>query len=99
MTIMGIAGHVSRDMLEHYSHIRLDAKREALEGLDAPIVAVAQQSEADQTHPLKGLWSQSTSQTGIFGREGQLKILKRLVGAIGFEPTTPCAQGTRHKDS
>ena len=49
MTIMGIAGHVSTDMLEHYSHIRLDAKREALEGLDAPIVAVAQQSEADQT--------------------------------------------------
>jgi len=27
----------------------LDAKRKALEKLDAPIVAVAQQSEADQT--------------------------------------------------
>jgi integrase len=33
MTIMGIAGHVSRDILEHYSHIRLDAKRKALDGL------------------------------------------------------------------
>jgi hypothetical protein len=26
-TIMAIAGHVSRKMLEHYSHIRQDAKR------------------------------------------------------------------------
>jgi integrase len=32
-TIMSIAGHVSREMLEHYSHIRLDAKREAVEAL------------------------------------------------------------------
>ena len=32
-TIMAIAGHVSARMLEHYSHIRLDAKRRALEAL------------------------------------------------------------------
>ena len=31
---MAIAGHVSREMLEHYSHIRLEAKRKALESLD-----------------------------------------------------------------
>ncbi len=30
-TIMDIAGHVSRQMLKHYSHIRMQAKREALE--------------------------------------------------------------------
>ena len=29
-----ISGHLSRRMLEHYSHIRLDAKRQALDGLD-----------------------------------------------------------------
>ena len=29
-TIMDIAGHVSRQMLKHYSHIRMEAKREAL---------------------------------------------------------------------
>jgi len=33
-TIMAIAGHVSREMLEHYSHIRLEAKRKALSSLD-----------------------------------------------------------------
>jgi integrase len=30
-----ISGHLSRRMLEHYSHIRLKAKREALEALEA----------------------------------------------------------------
>jgi integrase len=32
-TIMAIAGHVSRRMLEHYSRIRMDAKRAALEAI------------------------------------------------------------------
>jgi integrase len=32
-TIMAISGHVSRQMLEHYSHVRLDLKRKALDGL------------------------------------------------------------------
>ena len=36
-TIMSIAGHVSREMLDHYSHIRLAAKRRALEALETPI--------------------------------------------------------------
>lgn len=32
-TIMGIAGHVDRQMLRHYSHIRVKAKREALDAV------------------------------------------------------------------
>jgi integrase len=32
-TIMDIAGHVSRQMLSRYSHIRMEAKRKALEAL------------------------------------------------------------------
>jgi hypothetical protein len=31
---MWISGHLSRRMLEHYSHIRIDAKRQALDALD-----------------------------------------------------------------
>jgi hypothetical protein len=30
---MAIAGHVSRQMLEHYSHVRMDLKRKAHDGL------------------------------------------------------------------
>ena len=33
-TLMSIAGHVSKSMLEHYSHIRLTAKRAAVDALD-----------------------------------------------------------------
>jgi integrase len=32
-TVMAIAGHVSQKMLAHYSHVRLDAKRHALDAL------------------------------------------------------------------
>ena len=33
-TLMSIAGHVSREMLEHYSHIRMQAKRDAVAALE-----------------------------------------------------------------
>jgi len=43
-TLMAIAGHVSRKMIEHYSHIRMEAKRAALDAIAKPVseVAVAQ---------------------------------------------------------
>lgn len=36
-TIMAIAGHVSQQMLEHYSHIGMAAKRAALEAISTPL--------------------------------------------------------------
>ena len=36
-TIMSIAGHVSREMLSHYSRIRLQAKRRTAEALETPV--------------------------------------------------------------
>src|ERR1039458_1937759 len=35
-TMLALAGHMSRAMLERYSHIRMAAKREAVESLAAP---------------------------------------------------------------
>jgi integrase len=40
-TLMAIAGHVSRKMIEHYSHIRMEAKRAALDAIAAQPLAVA----------------------------------------------------------
>jgi integrase len=37
LVIMSLAGHVSRNMLQHYSRIRIDAKRNALEGIAQPV--------------------------------------------------------------
>jgi integrase len=33
--LKSIAGHITQRMLDHYSHVRLTAKRQALDGLDA----------------------------------------------------------------
>ena len=50
-TLMAIAGHVSRRMIEHYSHIRMEAKRAALDAIAKPISGpgVAQNWAQSQT--------------------------------------------------
>jgi hypothetical protein len=51
---MAIAGHVSREMLEHYSHIRLEAKRKALESLgNVTFLAQIQRRALEQGKPSK----------------------------------------------
>jgi hypothetical protein len=42
-----ISGHLSRRMLEHYSHIRIDAKRQALDALDAARRSTAHNGEGN----------------------------------------------------
>ncbi len=45
--IRDIAGHVSKQMLKHYSHVRMEAKRKALEGIVSKTATQpAQKSEA-----------------------------------------------------
>jgi hypothetical protein len=48
---MDIAGHVSRQMLRHYSHIRMQAKREALEAVLQKQQATAKKKEPEQAQP------------------------------------------------
>ena len=38
-TLMALAGHMSRQMLEHYSHVRMAAKRTALDKLECGLIA------------------------------------------------------------
>jgi integrase len=54
-----ITGHLSRRMLEHYSHIRLDAKRVALDALDAHRAEAAKRANSVG---LEGATSQSAAQ-------------------------------------
>jgi hypothetical protein len=37
-TLMALAGHMSRQMLEHYSHVRMAAKRAALDKLEGGLI-------------------------------------------------------------
>jgi hypothetical protein len=39
-TIMALAGHMSRRMLEHYSHVRMAAKRTVLDKLESGLMGV-----------------------------------------------------------
>lgn len=48
MTIMAIAGHVSRRMLEHYSRIRTEAKRAALDAIVAPVFGAGVNQNVNQ---------------------------------------------------
>jgi hypothetical protein len=48
MTIMAIAGHVSRRMLEHYSRIRTDAKRTALDSIAGPVLEMGVNQNVNQ---------------------------------------------------
>ena len=56
-TIMDIAGHVSKQMRKHYSHIRMEAKRSALEAIvdRRPVDADPgpQQRDAKSSHELR----------------------------------------------
>jgi len=64
-TIMSIAGHVSYKMLAHYSHVRLAAKRCALDSLAQPqLAASSRHSRRDgnvTNHVTNGTTSQNAS--------------------------------------
>ena len=74
--IMSIAGHISPRMLEHYSHIRVDAKRTAL--------------EASAERVQRGVMAQKTTQNYQCNPAHNRKSLKRMVGSAGFEPAASC---------
>ena len=87
-TIMDIAGHVSRQMLKHYSHIRMQAKRNALEAIvkkPADGVALGQISGSSQRSPKR-------SREGI-KTEGKLATSKRDLSRIGTAPATSGSTG------
>jgi len=51
-TIRDIAGHVSKQMLKHYSHIRMEAKRRALEAIvPKPGSKATENAGADRDEP------------------------------------------------
>ena len=52
-TIMSIAGHVSQQMLAHYSHVRIEAKRKALDALAVGVKTEGYDTKND-TKPVGG---------------------------------------------
>ena len=80
-TIMSIAGHVSRRMLEHYSHIRMHAKRTALDAISQSVF---------RTHRAQN-WAQLENP----GKSIIAKSLKNMAGPTRLELATSCVTGRR----
>jgi integrase len=65
-TIMDIAGHVSKQMLKHYSHIRMEAKRAALES-----ILIKQPMQSQQPQHVEAMQNQSPTSAAATHFEGQ----------------------------
>ena len=81
-TIMAIAGHVSRQMLEHYSHVRLDLKRKALDGLSIGTTDSQGKSAGYDTKPDTRSLSDQGDYNVSYGKEwsGREDLNLRLPG-------------------
>ena len=71
-TIMSIAGHVSKKMLAHYSHIRLAAKRTALDGISSGSAGYDTNYDTKAGNHV----------------EPDAEVLENMVELVGIEPTT-----------
>ena len=79
-TIMSIAGHVSRKMLQHYSHVRMDAKRDALDSLNTK-----PKLKHDSSATRHGYDTKSDTNTRK-KPEGMSQVVDFMVELSGIEP-------------
>jgi integrase len=77
-TIMSIAGHVSPKMLAHYSHVRMDAKRKALDALSGGGSG--------------GSYGTNHDTNALPPTTADPQVIENMVDVRGFEPLTPCLQ-------
>jgi hypothetical protein len=54
-TIMAIAGHVSPKMLDHYSHVRMQAKRQALDSLSEKASVTSKEAQSAMGYGTKNV--------------------------------------------
>jgi hypothetical protein len=71
-----ISGHLSRRMLEHYSQIRIDAKRQALDALDA--------ARRGESEPIGGSDWKSHSAGASGDRRGPRRVHVTVTSQFGF---------------
>jgi integrase len=63
--IRDMAGHVSMDMLKHYSHIRTEAKRRAVNALATKPHSAVQRSQSEPENPISGTVPQEVPQVSV----------------------------------
>jgi len=80
-TVMAIAGHVSPKMLAHYSHVRIQAKRTALDSLST------RQRELTQGGETRGYDTNHDTKRETPGAIPP-QVIEKMVELVGIEPTT-----------
>jgi integrase len=81
-TIMAIAGHVSAKMLARYSHVRTEARRQAVAALSARPTGSSSASGTPTRHD-------TNNDTKQGGKEVQVpQVIENMVGPWGLEPQT-----------
>jgi len=81
-TIMSITGHVSREMLEHYSHVRLKVKRQALDALSSKSPEVAGIAEASND-------TNNVTNAGIASSPDGVSVRKEWSGRVDLNHRPP----------
>ncbi len=84
-TIMAIAGHVSARMLNHYSHVRFDARRIALDALASKSSAGGAVA-GEEGHVTNNVTNE------VKPSLGGPQLIENMVDVTGIEPVTPCLQ-------
>jgi len=79
-TIMSIAGHVSKKMLQHYSHVRMDARRNALNTLS---MKPAQKKDSDDAKKGYDTNNDTNSRREM---KGMPQVVDFMVELSGIEP-------------
>jgi hypothetical protein len=80
-TVMAIAGHVSPSMLAHYSHVRLEAKRHALDALSS------RHSLPERSGKEKGYDTNHVTKS-VGAPDAASEVVENMVSAAGLEPAT-----------
>ena len=81
-TVMSIAGHVSPKMLQHYSHVRLQAKRSALDSL-----SMSRPSAGDLDSRMEGYGTNHVTKSPLDSTH-MPQVIDSLVELSGIEPLT-----------
>ena len=88
-TIMAIAGHVSPKMFSHYSHVRLDAKRRALDALSPKRPNTTAAAALDRGYVTNNVTN------GPGSEKQDSEMLENMVELVGIEPTASSLRTTR----
>jgi integrase len=81
-TVMSIAGHVSSKMLQHYSHIRMAAKRDAVDS-----ISTKRQVSSDLSATMEG-YDTNSDTAKVSTRAEPWQVFDSLVDLSGIEPLT-----------